>query len=240
MGGWVGWLFLIAGIYLAMVVLRGFIQLVSWFFEDSLGSRQAQPRRKEDPTAQHRGPQEAVQSHSSIQSRSGIRPHSGIHRKESHEPARAPNKVTLALAIVSPVHWLAELAGGLKILFFRGNYDFWVGRALRETDPRKKVADLSKALSLNPGYEPAWGLKANTLLKMERYAEALECFEKVLDLQPSATTWYKKGLCCYYLKRREAAVECFRQAMASCQEVAPDWLKDATKKMDLLEEELRH
>jgi tetratricopeptide (TPR) repeat protein len=132
------------------------------------------------------------------------------------------------------------MADGLKVLFFRGSYDFWVGRALRETDPRKKVADLSKALALNPSYEPAWGLKANTLLKMERYAEALECFEKVLELQHSATTWYKKGLCCYHLKRREAALECFHRAMASCQEGAPDWLKDAAKKKDLLEQELRH
>jgi tetratricopeptide (TPR) repeat protein len=95
-------------------------------------------------------------------------------------------------------------------------------------------------LALNPGYEPAWGLKANTLLKMERYAEALPCFEKVLELQPSATAWYKKGLCCYHLKRREAALEGFRRAMATCQEGTPDWLKDAAKKKDLLEEELRH
>ena len=165
---------------------------------------------------------------------------SGTPRKESHEPVRYPSRIALALAIVSPAHWLAEWADALKVLFFRGSYDFWVGRALRETDLRKKVADLSKALALNPDYEPAWGLKANTLMKMERYSEALDCFEKVLGLQPSATAWYKKGLCCYHLKRREAAVECFRQAMASCREGTADWLKDAAKKKDLLEEELRH
>ncbi len=35
-------------------------------------------------------------------------------------------------------------------------------------------------------------------------------------------------------------MECFRRAMASCQEGTADWLKDAAKKKDLLEEELRH
>ncbi len=228
MGGWVEWLFLGVLLYLAVVLVRGIVQFVFWFFEDSFGSRRAQRRRQEELRAEHHGPQTAGQ------------PHSGIHRKEAHERVRYPNRLALALAIFSPAHWLAELADGLKVLFSRGSYDSWVGRALRETDPRKKVADLSKALALNPGYEPAWGLKANTLLKMERYAEALECFEKVLELQPSATGWYKKGLCCYHLKRREAALECFRRAMASCQEGTADWLKDAAKKKDLLEEELRH
>jgi tetratricopeptide (TPR) repeat protein len=227
MGGWVGWIFLFAGAYLTAVVVRGMIQLVGWLFEDPLGSRRKR-RWLEESGAQHHEPQGAGQ------------PHSAVHGKESQGPVRYPNRLALALAILSPAHWLAEMAEGLKVLFFRGSYDFWVGRALRETDPRKKVADLSKALALNPNYEPAWGLKANTLLKMERYAEALECFEKVLELQQSATTWYKKGLCCYHLKRREAALECFGRAIASCQEGAPDWLKDAAKKKDLLEEELRH
>jgi hypothetical protein len=247
MGGWVGWLFLGALIYLAVVVVRGLTQFVFWFFEDSLGSRRTQQqRRKEEPRAEHHGPQTAGVA--AWANRPGpVSPgghagqsHSGIHRKETHQRARYPNRVALALAIFSPAHWLADLADGLKVLFLRGSYDFWVGRALRETDPRKKLGDLSKALALNPGYEPAWGLKANTLLKMERYAEALECFEKVLELQPSATAWYKKGLCCYHLKRPEAAVECFRQALASCHDGTADWVKDAAKKKDLLEEELRH
>jgi tetratricopeptide (TPR) repeat protein len=228
MGGWVQWLFLFGGIYLAVVVVRGLVQFVSWFFEDSLGSRRRRRWREDEARAAHHEPQAAGH------------PHSGGHRKENQEPPRYPNPVALALAIFSPAHWFAEWADTLKVLFLRGSYDSWVGRALRETDPRKKVADLSKALALNPGYEPAWGLKANTLLKMERYAEALECFEKALELQPSATAWYKKGLCCYHLKRREAALDCFRRAMASCKEGAPDWLKDAAKKKDLLEEELRH
>ena len=224
---WVGWLFLGILIYLAVAVVRGLIHFVSWFFEDSLGSRRQPSWRKEQSRSPHHERQAVGPSHS------------GIHRKESYGPVRYPNRLALALAIFSPARWLADMAEGLKVLFFRGSYDFWVGRALRETDPRKKLADLSKALALNPGYEPAWGLKANTLLKMERYAEALECFEKVLGFQPSATAWYKKGLCCYHLQRREAAVDCFRQAMASCQDSSADWLKDAAKKKDLLEEQLR-
>jgi tetratricopeptide (TPR) repeat protein len=227
MVSWVGWLFLFVGAYLTAVVARGIIQLVSWTLEDRFGSR-GKRRGREDLRAEHHEPQAAGQ------------PHSRLHRKESEEPARYPNRVAMALAIFSPAHWLADAADSLKTLFSRGSYDFWVGRALRETDPRKKVADLSKALALNPGYEPAWGLKANTLLKMDRYAEALECFEKVLELQPSATAMYKKGICCYYLKRREAALACFRQAITSCPGGAADWLKDAAKKRDLLEEDLRH
>jgi tetratricopeptide (TPR) repeat protein len=227
MGGWVGWLFLFAGAYLAAVVARGIVQLVTWFFDDPLGNRRNRQWHEEHRAEQH-------------ELRGAGHSQSAIRRKEAEEPARYPNRLALALAILSPAHWLAETADSLRVLFFRGSYDFWVGRSLRETDPRKKVAELSKALALNPSYEPAWGLKANTLLKMDRYAEALECFEKVLELQPSATAWYKKGLCCYHLKRPGAALECFGRAIASCPQGGADWLKDAAKKRDLLEQELRH
>ena len=73
---------------------------------------------------------------------------------------------------------LAEFAKGL---FARKHYDYWVARALAEQNPRRKVEYLSKALALDPSYLPAWGLKATALFNLERYEEALACFDKVLQ-----------------------------------------------------------
>ena len=42
-------------------------------------------------------------------------------------------------------------------------YDYWVACALAEEDPGRKIRYLTKALTLNPDYLPAWGLKGNAL-----------------------------------------------------------------------------
>ncbi len=124
---------------------------------------------------------------------------------------------------------------------FRGRYDYWVGAALAaEGDPGKQVKYLTRALAINPGYLPAWGLKANALLALERYQEAMECFEKVLESDPNPLSWYEKGLCCYHLGRFQEAVQCFDKALADCPDANRKLRGDALHHRSLAEQRGGH
>ena len=167
MSSWVGWLLLFAGAYLA-VVMVGIVKFVAWFFEDRWGSHRRQ-RSLPEPKAPHDKAQGAGQPRfgQPSQGKSGTGPLPQPARLGAGDPQSGPLDRGDVRRLEGPV-----LPRQLRLL----------GRpCLAQTDPRKKVADLSKALALNPSYEPAWGLKGNTLLGMERYAEALECFEKALE-----------------------------------------------------------
>ncbi len=122
--------------------------------------------------------------------------------------------ILVSAARFALLHWLVALAEFVRMLVLRGRYDYWVGSALAAEDARKQVKYLTRALAINPGYLPAWGLKANALLALERYEEAMECFEKVLEIDPNSLVWYEKGLCCYHLGRFQEAVQCFDKALA--------------------------
>jgi tetratricopeptide (TPR) repeat protein len=121
-------------------------------------------------------------------------------------------------AALRAMYRLSGLSGLLTAPFSRRDYTYWVGMALGESNPEKRVSYCSKALRLNPNYEPAWGLKAFTLLDLKRYEEASPCFEKVLQLRPNAVAWHKQGLCYYHLKRHAEAAACFEKATAACAE----------------------
>ena len=82
---------------------------------------------------------------------------------------------------------------------------------------------------MNPGYEPAWGLKANALLTSERYEEAIGCFEKILQMAPSALAWYEKGVCCQHLNRYEEAVACFDKALVESSDKRSKLHEDALR-----------
>jgi len=111
---------------------------------------------------------------------------------------------------------LGKWLKSVKLAVAVKGYDYWVACALAEEDPAMKVEFLSKALKVNPSYLPAWGLKGTALLGLERYGEALECFDKSLETHPSALAWHRKGVCCYHLGRREEARQCFDRALETC------------------------
>jgi tetratricopeptide (TPR) repeat protein len=90
---------------------------------------------------------------------------------------------------------------------------------------------------LNPAYEPAWGLKANTLLELKRYEEAVPCFNKVLEMRPNSMAWYRKGLCCYHLKRYEEAVACFDKTLTACAGKDQQLFAEASRHKRAAEEE---
>lgn len=85
----------------------------------------------------------------------------------------------------------------------------------------------------------AWGLKAITLLGLQRYEEAIPCFDKVLELRPNAAAWCWKGTCCHRLGRYQEAVGCFGKALATCAAKDRQLFDEASRQKKLAEEALR-
>ena len=198
---WIELLLLMAAIYVVVLVVWGMIQFVHWFIENFV-----EPRRLARPEKNFK-PQPKYTDSASLS------PSVSNQKEGSIEVNRKGKVVHVALPATSQPTGLLEF---LKRLFKRKDFTYWVGSALGETDHDKRVKYCSKALRLNPSYEPAWGLKANSLLELKRYEEAVPCFDKVLEMRPHSMAWYKKGLCCYHLKRHEEAIRCFDKALAAC------------------------
>ena len=216
---WVECLLFIAVAYVAVVVVRGTIQTITWFLEEFIPVGRVPNRAREKPPPRHHD------SASATVSASGNRGNGPSHFK------RRPLVLT---APIHPLRWLMEFLRGLVC---RRRFDYWVEAALGETDADKRVKYCTKALRLNPAYEPAWGLKANTLLELKRYEEAVPCFNKVLEMRPSSMAWYRKGLCCYHLKRYEEAVACFDKTLAACAGKDRQLFDDASHHKKAAEEE---
>ena len=226
MSTWLGWILILAGVYLVAVIVRGIIQLISWFGEELLSNSRRRKRLEE----RSQSPLSRMDP--------ATRPTSGSHLKRSAQRDGYRQRLLVSAARIALIHWLAAPAGFARRLVFGGRYDYWVAAALAAEDPGKKVKYLSKALTLNPNYRPAWGLKANALLALERYAEALECFEKVLATVPNAIAWYKKGLCCHHLGRHEEAIECFNKVLAAPSAANSELREDALRSKNLVEREM--
>jgi len=122
-------------------------------------------------------------------------------------------------------------------MILKKDFDYWVALALGEEDLARKVDCLSRALKLNPTYFPAWGMKGGALYDLQRYEEAMQCFDRLLDIHATASVWYKKGLCCYHLGRHEEAVRCFGEAMKACSSEDRQLSEDAARMKRQVEHE---
>ena len=61
---------------------------------------------------------------------------------------------------------------------------------------------------------PALIEKGTRLLEDAKYDEALECFNKILSLDPKNThAWNQKGVALRSLGRYDEAIECFNKAL---------------------------
>ena len=222
---WITWLILVVVLYLAALAV---IRPVKWVFRWMKGLFvEAGARRPHKTSPERRRPRSGTRSRESADSRAA----DGDGRSASPRPVAVP-------AAARRAHPLAALAGWARGLVAGKNYEYWVGIALREDDPLKKVKYCTKALELNPTYTPVLGLKASTLLETQRYAEALACFDQLLELHPTALSWYEKGLCCYHLKRLDDAIQAFRQALAGCDQDR-QLSAEILKRKKIAEEELR-
>jgi tetratricopeptide (TPR) repeat protein len=220
---WVDLLFLIAVAYVVVLVVRGLIQVVPWFIETFV-----EPRRYAHSKGKLPSRHDEMDPASSATS---------VHRREREE-VRIGYGEKVGFAILGAAFWLTGLSGFLKRLFARRDFTYWVGLALGESDPEKKVKYCSRALQLNPGYEPAWGLKALTLLDLKRHEEAVPCFDRVLEMRPNSMAWHCKGLCCYYLQRHREAIACFDKVLTTCADKDRRLADEASRHKKLAQEAL--
>jgi tetratricopeptide (TPR) repeat protein len=218
---WVGWLFLLAGLYVLVVVVRGMIQFVSWLLEEYVPEKRSPEHPKEEPSAarasqEHNGPEE----------------HADPKRESRCFAPKTGSQVRKSS------RW-NRLLKSLKTAGVRKGYDYWVACALSEEDGETKVRHLSRALRLNPAYHPAWGMKGNALFELGRYDEAAECFDQSLQLHPSALVWYRKGLCCHHAGKRIEALRCLDAALEKCPSQDRQLVEDIARTRKLVEDELR-
>jgi tetratricopeptide (TPR) repeat protein len=199
-------------LYVLVLVLRGLADFVAWFAENYLASL----HRRQSPAEK---PAESLHKPKPLR-RQTLRDHQHATQPKTDVP--------LSVAPTRRPSPLTKLRKRLGLLLGSKNYDRWVTAALSEEDLTLKVEYLSRALKLNPKYLPAWGLKANALVDLGKFEEAIGCFEQSLGIRPSALTWYRKGLCCHRLGRHAEAVECFEQAISTCHD-DPQLRQDAAR-----------
>ena len=87
-----------------------------------------------------------------------------------------------------------------------------------------------------------WISKGNALKKLGRYAEAMEYYDKALEIDPKhALAWHNKGDALYALGRYEEAVDCYDRALEIDPNLAPAWAGkvDALRKLGRYEEALK-
>jgi tetratricopeptide (TPR) repeat protein len=223
---WMSWIVLGALLAVVVAVLRGLVQLVSWLVEEFI----PEPRDAGHPKAKERpakaGPNGALRTPEARHE------HAHTDKPTVHLPVRTVNQVRRPSR-------LGRLWKRLKIAAAHKSFDYWVATALSEDDPELKIKCLSKALKLNPGYLPAWGMKGNALLGLGRYDEAIQCFDKSLELHPSALTWHRKGDCCCHLHKPEEALQCFHKAMEACPAQDRQLHDDIARMIRLVEHESR-
>jgi tetratricopeptide (TPR) repeat protein len=225
---WIGWFFLLVIVALVVVLIRGVVHLASWAFEEYFESRWLR-RRGEEPGSPS----------------SPARPKEPPpKRRPLPEHHADPKSKTVSDAVLTRhEHKTSRFGKALKSLLGAATgkgYDYWVGAALAEDDWNVKVEYLGKALRLNPAYLPAWGLKGNALFHLQRYAEAIECFDRHLQAHATAPFLYKKGLCLYHLKRPGEAMACIEQAIQACTERDRELLEEASRMRQTLAADIQH
>ena len=226
---WLSWLLVLAGLYLVVFLVRAVIQFVAWFIEEYITEPRELRRLKEYRANrihdEQKPPAAAPATHKRDVDHSGDKERK-IHRAPFAVPSHKPSS-------------LGRLMKSLKMAVVWKGYDYWVAAALAEEDLDLKIKYLAKALKLNPTYSSAWGLQGTALFDAKRYEEdeGMRCFDRSLELHPSALMWYKKGLGCRYLERCEEAIRCFDKAM----EAKPDHklLEDASRMKKVVEDELQ-
>ena len=71
-----------------------------------------------------------------------------------------------------------------------------------------------KAIELNPNFSVAYCNKGSALDDLERFQEAIECYDKAIELNPNYSNAYcNKGLALKNLKNHQDAIECYNKAI---------------------------
>ncbi len=86
--------------------------------------------------------------------------------------------------------------------------------AEQSNNPEKVLGYFDRAITMEPGYVPAWNEKANYLDLIGRYKEALECYETAIRIDPGmAEAWFNKGLTLQKMGRANEAAGCMSKGI---------------------------
>jgi tetratricopeptide (TPR) repeat protein len=103
-----------------------------------------------------------------------------------------------------------------------------------------KISDPLPFLSEKPAQPESaltWNKEGVVIGKLGKNKEALECFDKAIEIEPDyAKAWNNKGVVLDDLGRHEEALECFDKAI----EIEPDYAKAWNNKGAVLDDLGRH
>ena len=97
----------------------------------------------------------------------------------------------------------------------------YFNKALNKTDIAQKIGFYNMAIDLDPGYLEAYKNKGDCLVNLKKYEDALECYNKILKLNPNyleeinceSLVLKCEGLLLNESNKYQEAVECFNKAM---------------------------
>jgi tetratricopeptide (TPR) repeat protein len=212
--------------------VRGLVQIVSWLIDEYIVEPRSLRHPKEEPPP--RAEKSVPRARESFSVSAG-KASSGKDVIADTEKVSRPLRPSRVQRPSRLVRWLKSLT----TVAVKKGYDYWVSSALAEDDRQAKVRYLSKALQLNPDYHPAWGMKGHALFELGKYDDAIECFDKSLEMHPSALVWYRKGLCLYHKGQSEESLRCLGKALKECPAHDRPLSEDISRMKRRVEEELR-
>ncbi|WP_319508074.1 tetratricopeptide repeat protein [uncultured Methanolobus sp.] len=115
----------------------------------------------------------------------------------------------------------------------------WIEQGLKEKDPEKKMHYFGLALELDPNNPTALNNKGMLLHKKEKFHEAIECYDRILDqynMSGFLPALYNKGLALKKLGRNEAALNFMNKALK--QQPDNDKIKDHIESLNQAIEEM--
>ena len=82
-------------------------------------------------------------------------------------------------------------------------------------DYDRALSAYDEAIAQKPGYEDLWEAKADILFKQAKYQEALDAFDRVLQLGPyfAGTIWLKKGDTLYGMTKYEDSLDAYDESL---------------------------
>jgi len=105
--------------------------------------------------------------------------------------------------------------------FFQNNidestYEIYI-EGIRSLDQGKNAAALTffdRVLASNPNYANAWDAKADALINLKRYPEAIQAYDRVTAIEPDDyPSWYKKGNAFRKANRNGEALQAYQKAI---------------------------
>ena len=87
-------------------------------------------------------------------------------------------------------------------------------RLLDQGENARALVHFEQMIEFFPNYADSWDGKADALMNLQRYPEALAAYERATILEPDEySTWYKKGNALMKVNRNAEALEAYQQAI---------------------------